>query len=320
MVMATIELNKIYEEFEGSECINNKYLQEFKRTHAEIFANVTKGRPATRNDGVSMEQFLANKPKIGDEEDCDGDRARFKKAVVLHHKIIADAVDSEEEDDETSPTVTQIINLEDFNAQKKFASSLSKEERETIMGYKGNAFLFTTPLLTGRPPRSGVDPVVKLANREAYGIPRDRVMGFVPQFMGHLANAIHKAPKLSKEIVVYRGIHSDRALSIEGNNLLSTTYCKDVADEFIGEKCCLLNITVKPGVRIIVLGIVEDEDAGLGMDDECEIIICPPYKARVEDAGPGAKNVTITPVERWRAGTRRRKNKRRTLRKVKRSE
>ena len=267
-----------------------------------------------------MEQFLANKPKIGDEEDCDQDRARFKKAVELHNKIIADATDSEDDNDERSIS-KQMISMEDFNAQVKFILGLSKEEHATIMGYKGNAFLFTTPLLTGRPPRSGVDPVVKTALPSQYSIPRDRAMGFVPKFMGHLANVIHKAPKLSKEIVVYRGIRSDRALSIEGNNLLSTSYCKDAAHKFAGGECCLLNITVKPGVRIIVVGMVEDgvED-GMGMDDECEIIICPPYKAHVEDAGPGMKNVTITPVARWRAGTRRYKNKRRTLRKVIRSE
>jgi hypothetical protein len=111
--------------------------------------------------------------------------------------------------------------------------------------------------------------------------------------------ALSRAPKLTQEINVFRGIMGKEALNIDGTLALSTSYNKHVAFTFSHGRgmCCMLKINVKPGVRFF---------AWRGSDDESEIMVLPPYKALIEDIdGPdsGVKKVTIIPVKH-RGGTR----------------
>jgi hypothetical protein len=131
--------------------------------------------------------------------------------------------------------------------------------------------------------------------------------------MAGFLSALSKAPKLTQEINVFRGIVGTDALKIDGTMSLSTSYDKHVAFRFANgnQACCMLKMNVKPGVRIFAWG---------DSDPEKEIMVLPPYKAQIEDVENShghIKQVTITPVK-YRGGTRRRGNHRpRRLRQTK---
>jgi len=138
-------------------------------------------------------------------------------------------------------------------------------------------------------------------------LPKERPgPGFIREFMAGFLSLLSRAPKLTQEINVFRGVDSTDGLKIDGTIAMSTSYDKHVAVRFsLGKNaCCMLKMNVKPGVRIFAWG---DDDA------ESEIMVLPPYKALIEDVDGvdnGIKKVTITPVK-YRGGTRRRGHRRR---------
>ena len=135
--------------------------------------------------------------------------------------------------------------------------------------------------------------------------------GVIEEFMSTFRITLSKAPKLTKEINVFRGVDSKEGFNIPGKQALSTSYDKYKAVEFTHGRCCMLKINVKPGVGVIALDMIlgESEEAG-----EKEILICPPYTAKIEDVGDpesGVKKVTITPATPSGGRRRTRKPKRR---------
>ena len=198
-------------------------------------------------------------------------------------------------------------------AQAAFSKGLSPAEREALSHYAKGGYLITTPLLTGAPSKKDLtefDPLIDYGRRIG-DFPGDKKIGVIPRFLSAFVSAIRKAPKLTDELNVFRGIHSDRGLDIQGNNVLSTSRSEGMARYFIeGQQCCMLNIKVKPGVRVISIETLFPDSPNHA---EQEMLICPPFKAQIVDGGKGVKNVTITPVESYRGGRRKtRKHKRRT--------
>lgn len=196
--------------------------------------------------------------------------------------------------------ITDILTKEELVAQYRFWKSLSRDERNTLMEWKDSAYVFTRHVVLGD----------KDVAQYIYW-KRDPIPGYIPTFMANFSRAMFKAPKLTHEINVFRGIHSKAALNNLGTIPISTTYNKNTARSFVSEKaCCMLNVNVKPGVRIIAIDFLMRTSYS-----EYEIIICPPFKALVEDVGDsnsGVKKVTITPIVPHRAGTRRKRGARKT--------
>jgi hypothetical protein len=206
------------------------------------------------------------------------------------------------------PKIKDVLSKEDIAAQKQFGRTLTRDEKRVLNAYKRDAYSFVGPLMLGNQEHSLA--AVDYAQEATAGLPKERAgPGFIPEFMGAFTSVLFKAPKLTREINVFRGIDGSEALNMPGTMALSTSYDKYTAADFspgAGE-CCILKINVKPGIRIIALDLLS------GLTDnpisEREILICPPYKAQIEDVGnpdSGVKKVTLTPVK-YRGGTRRRR-------------
>jgi hypothetical protein len=213
------------------------------------------------------------------------------------------------------PKLTDVLSQADIDAQKQFSRTIKPDEARALNAYKAEAYSFMGPLMAGMPEHSL--GVVHYARQETRAdskdparppLPKERPgPGFIQEFMAGFNSALSKAPKLTQELNVFRGIGGKEGLNINGKMVMSTSYDKHVAFTFSGGKgaCCMLKINVKPGVRIF---------AWEPPDPESEIMILPPYKAQIEDVGDpdsGIKKVTITPAK-YRGGTRRRGNRRRT--------
>jgi hypothetical protein len=208
-----------------------------------------------------------------------------------------------------------VLSPVDLAALNQFQSTLNDAEIRALNAYKGSHHSFMGPLMLGLTKESL--GVVNFARSETRAdskdparppLPKERPgPGFIREFMTGFLTTLSRAPKLTQEINVFRGIMGKEALNIDGTLALSTSYNKHVAFTFSDGRgtCCMLKINVKPGVRFF---------AWRGSDDESEILICPPYKAQIEDIdGPdsGVKKVTIIPVK-YRGGTRRRRRLRQT--------
>jgi hypothetical protein len=208
-----------------------------------------------------------------------------------------------------------VVSPVDLAAQKQFASTLNPDESRALNAYKSGLNSFMGPLMIGAHNES--IGAVDYARSETLAdskdparppLPKERPgPGFIREFMAGFLSALSRAPKLTQEINVFRGVMGKEGLSIDGTLAISTTYDKRVAVDFSYDRgmCCMLKINVKPGVRIFAWG---------DRDPESEIMVLPPYKALIEDVGgpdSGVKKVTIIPVK-YRGGTRRRRRLRQT--------
>ena len=213
---------------------------------------------------------------------------------------------------------TDVLSQADIAAQKQFGRMLNPDERRALNAYKGDAHSFMGPLMIGMAEESL--GVVSFARAETLAdstdparppLPKQRPgPGFIREFMAGFLSAIEKAPRLTQEINVFRGVLGKEGLNIDGTMAMSTSYDKHVAVTFSNGKgaCCMLKINVKPGVRFFAWG---------PPDVEKEIMILPPYKAQIENVGEldsGLKKVTITPAK-YRGGTRRKRKSRLTRKK-----
>ena len=212
----------------------------------------------------------------------------------------------------TPVKLTDVLSQADLAAQNQFRSTLQPDERRALNAYQGESYIFMGPLMMGDAYRA--QGVVEYAQDQTLAnstdparppLPKERPgPGFIREFMAGFLSVISRAPKLTQEINVFRGISHTDGLKIDGTLTMSTSYDKYVAVDFLSGfgGCCMLKINVKPGVRIFLVG-----------GDESEIMILPPYNAKIEDvehSNGKIKHVTITPAK-YRGGTRRRGNRRR---------
>lgn len=65
-----------------------------------------------------------------------------------------------------------------------------------------------------------------------------------------------KIPSISQSIMVYRGINTDIMNYINNHGYISTSYDKQVSTWFKGTNCCILNIIVPTGSRILPLSLI----------------------------------------------------------------
>ena len=225
----------------------------------------------------------------------------------LEMDFASDAAEKEYYKKNPPVKLRDVLSPVDLAAQKQFESTLNPAEIRALTAYKGSHHRFMGPLMLGLTEESL--GVVDFAKSETLADSKDPARpplskersgpGFIREFMTGFLTALSRAPKLTQEINVFRGVVGKEALNIDGTLPLSTSYDKHVAYTFSGERgaCCMLKMNVKPGVRFF---------AFRGADPEREIMVLPPYKALIEDIdGPdsGLKKVTIIPVK-YRGGTR----------------
>lgn len=214
--------------------------------------------------------------------------------------------------------LTDVLSQADIAAQKQFARTIKPDGARALNAYKGDAHSFMGPLMAGMPEYSfgAVDFAREQTRADSTDparppLPKERPgPGFIREFMAGFLTAIEKAPKLTQEINVFRGVVGTDGLKMDGTMAMSTSYDKHVAFGFANgnQGCCMLKINVKPGVRIY---------AWQPPDPESEIMILPPYKAQIEDVENShghIKQVTITPAK-YRGGTRRKRKSRLTRKK-----
>lgn len=213
--------------------------------------------------------------------------------------------------------LTDVLSHADIAAQEQFESTLTPAERRALSAYKAEWSGFMGPLIAEMPEHSR--GAVNFARAETRAdskdpdrppLPKERPgLGVIPDLMTGFLSVVSRAPKLTQEINVFRGVSGEGGLNIHGKLPMSTSYDKHVAYRFSRGKgaCCMLKMNVKPGVRIF----------SWGEDVEREIMILPPYRARTEDvehSNGHIKQVTLTPIARYRGGTRSRRRKTRRTR------
>ena len=139
-------------------------------------------------------------------------------------------------------------------------------------------------------------------------------LGIVRSYVTMFLDMWKRVPPIQNEIQVYRGVQRGEDILPNNNQFTSTSTSRVVSRGFTKEGCCLLHITIKPGVRALYIGDLST------LEKEYEVLISPPFRAEIvkeeEDVrGFKVKHVVISPVKPYRksAGTRRRKNGRRSL-------
>ncbi len=127
-------------------------------------------------------------------------------------------------------------------------------------------------------------------------------IGLVKEYIVNVLNIFKKAPPLKEELTVYRGVQREEDIHLHGNELLSTSYDKDYAKSQFQKQapCCLLTITLKPGIRTIWIEYVSS------IPIEHEILIGPPFQIELQKVDSANYNVVISRKTAYRTGARRR--------------
>jgi hypothetical protein len=138
-----------------------------------------------------------------------------------------DEFDSKNDDDHDDDAevkgleITDVLSKDDVLEQEKFGRSLTVDETQNLGEYKNHAHRFVTPLMLGHKDAQ--------AAAEAYAKEAKKGPGVIEEFMSTFRSTLSKAPKLTKEINVFRGVDSKEGLNMPGTQALSTSYDKYVA-------------------------------------------------------------------------------------------
>ena len=235
-------------------------------------------------------------------------------------------------------------NLQKFiSAQRAFINSgLTPDERQilTLYTYQGDGIINGLLRNQGIPQLPGEtgsiyqnikkipDDIKEIARRggtvetsvpspsEIRKKPLTEIVGNLRPFLSKFLNTFQKIPVSQVPLKVYRGVKGEIGLKLNDNQFLSTSYTKDVALKFIyKEPCCLLNITLQPGVRA---AFIKDISSFSGED---EILVGPPFTTTItktttpSSTGKQEYDVVISP-RKPRAGktSKRKRNAKKTRR------
>jgi hypothetical protein len=173
----------------------------------------------------------------------------------------------------------------DLSAQHAFFDSLTPTEVDLLESYKIGSSRFTL-----RGSRNYLSKSEVPENDPEHP-------GLTNQEWALVRGMISRAPALTEKLSAYRGVEDKEAMNISGKSIVSTSLLPEVAKAFMLEECCILEITIEPGVRVIAI----DACARLGGHDswhcgmEAEVIICPPFTFRITGGDENEKQATISP-------------------------
>lgn len=179
-----------------------------------------------------------------------------------------------------------------FEAQRAFLQSLSEDEKYILSSYKEAGYVFLTQINMVSPTdndmNAAMTAVEYLRTHDlSYGnffrtkledITRDNVLDAIQQYAYDIGDIFKKAPILKTRATVYRGLRErfdPKKLGI----VMSTTYSTAWGGfgVFTGKDCCLLEITVEPGIPTIWI-------SGLKASGSQQEIIMLPYTFQMECA------------------------------------
>lgn len=210
---------------------------------------------------------------------------------------------------------------ESFKEQQlAFIRSLPKEDIATLRSYTKYGDIILNTVLRGQPR----DQLGRLVRRMTFdedgdievdpGFTPDKEKDFVDQYVTRFMEVINKAPLLTEELTLYRGIYA-KAYKSSVNEFLSTSYDIDQATRFSGREtkkaCCLITLHVKPGVRVLWIESISTNK------QEREVLIVPPY-TETKESDTKAGDVVVTIAPRSTGGRRRSFKRRKTHRKTRR--
>lgn len=201
-------------------------------------------------------------------------------------------------------------NLEDkySEEQQSFLNSLSEKEKKILSFYTKFGDVIINNILRGNVTTENKDLMIAIKNfQENYPeYSKSTEYGFIRVFISDFLNIFKKAPKLKNELTVYRGIKNENYVSPITNELLSTSLSKEHALRFQGQSpCCLLTITLKPGIRTIYMAPISQFLA------EDEVLVGPPFKVDSKEKTSNSEyKLTLSPDTYRKGGkTYRKKNK-----------
>jgi Leucine-rich repeat (LRR) protein len=203
------------------------------------------------------------------------------------------------------------IQLGDFmDEQKEFLKSLTNKQRNILYFYTQYGDRVINEVLRGNisnikkhNPVFITNLLMFIKNNDIYKRKENNKnnstrkitnTGIVKEFISDFLNVFKKVPLLKDEVNVYRGVKRKEDINNHGNEFLSTSYFKIIANKFAGDGCCALVITLKPGVRALWIEPISR------FPNEKEILICPPFKFEETSHNNGVYNITISPVEKYR--------------------
>jgi hypothetical protein len=194
----------------------------------------------------------------------------------------------------------------DLKAQRDFFKSLSTEEVAILLDYKKGSSHITL-----RGERNFLSESDRSENH-----PNPAFKGLTDEQWRLFRGLVRKAPALTSEITVYRGVNTPNALKINGRGIISTSVSKNISRGFADPhtKCCMLKIKIAPGVKIIGIDLCSRFSYGC----EGEIVVCAPFVFTLTGGTELEKEATITPG--MPAGRRRKTPRHRRRRSTRRSQ
>lgn len=208
---------------------------------------------------------------------------------------------------------------------------LSEFERDLLKLYTtSTGYIVLNTVLRGSvvpPTEDNKEFVEELLNIKEVGdteyVDKDtaKSMGIVRSYVNKFLEMWKRVPPIQDEIHVYRGVQREQDILLHDNQFLSTSTDRSISRRyFTKEGCCLLHITIKPGVRALYIGDISTIKA------QSELLIGPPFRAEIVKEGEEdlrgfkVKHMVISPVTPYRksAGTRRRKSRKNGRRSLKR--
>lgn len=154
--------------------------------------------------------------------------------------------------------------------QTQFIQSLTEREKFILKSYTSLGYWFVTRFKpTPELLESGMSMVKKMIENEKAGlavynmfypkkltdIKASDLPELVNAYATELSNIFQKSPKLKNPIKLYRGLRDTKFDASKEGIIVSTTYRTDWSGflYFLGEECCMLELTVYPGVQTILI-------------------------------------------------------------------
>jgi len=202
-------------------------------------------------------------------------------------------------------TLKTAFSAHDLSAQYAFFESLTPTEVALLDSYKEDSSRFT---LQGS--RNFLSTSEAPENNPAHP-------GLTKQEWALMKGMISRAPALTQKLSVYRGVDKKEAMNISGKNVVSTSVNQRVANRFKTEtrECCMLKITIEPGVRVIAVDECYRTSVP-GLCREAEVIVCPPFTFRITGGDENEKQATISPGVPKGGRRRTKRHKRKSRRRV----
>lgn len=166
-----------------------------------------------------------------------------------------------------------MVDAEYIKEQTAFIKSLTDWERYLLESYTSTGFFFVTQINVETPTEEMLDRAMSMIQRmiaseemklpvysmmfyptKLKDIKREDIKQLAFDYGTRLYHIFKKAPKLKYPIKLFRGLR-DKFDETKQGLVISSTYRTDWKDfsKFLGKDCCLLELTMYPGIQTILV-------------------------------------------------------------------